>query len=62
MDFRMLLRAKRLVQRPPSLRMVILGLGVLAFALTLAAVERFVGWPDALTVDKARPPAVRVQP
>lgn len=62
MDFRLLLHAKRLVQRPPSLRMVILGLGVLTFALTLAAVERFVGWPDALTVDKARPPAVRVQP
>jgi hypothetical protein len=42
--------------------MVMLFLGVLACALTLAAVERFVGWPDALTVDRARPPVVRVQP
>ena len=62
MDPRLLLRAKRLAQRPPSARMVVLGLAVLAFCLTLVAIERFVGWPDALTVDRARPPAVRVQP
>jgi hypothetical protein len=62
MDLRHLLWAKRLAQRPPSFRMVMLLLGVLACALTLAAVERFVGWPDALTVDRARPPVVRVQP
>jgi hypothetical protein len=42
--------------------MVVLGLVVLALCLTLVAVERFVGWPEALTVERARPSAIRVQP
>lgn len=62
MDTRLLLRAKRLAQRPPSARMVVLGLGVLAVSLGLIAVERVVGWPDALKVERASPPAVLVQP
>lgn len=62
MDVRLLMRARRLAQDPPSARMVVLGLVVLAVCLTLVAVERFVGWPEALTVDRARPPAVQLTP
>ena len=62
MDPRLLLRAKRLAQNPPSARMVVLGLVVLALCLALVAVERFLGWPEALTVERARPSAIRVQP
>lgn len=47
-----LLRAKRWAQNPPSARQVMLVLAVIAACLALFAVERFIGWPDWLTVNK----------
>jgi hypothetical protein len=49
-----LLRAKRWVQNPPSEGRVKLVLGVVALCLLLVAIERFVGWPDWMTVDGLR--------
>jgi len=49
-----LLRAKRWVQNPPSESRVKLVLGVIALCLLIVAVERFVGWPEWLTVDSLR--------
>ncbi|MGP3696419.1 hypothetical protein [Rhodobacter sp. NSM] len=46
-----LLRMTRWVRRPPSLQRVLLMLAVVGASLALAAVERTVGWPEALTVD-----------
>jgi hypothetical protein len=47
-----LLRMKRWAQHPPSPRKVMLVLGVIAACLALVAVERFIGWPEALTVER----------
>ncbi|MGR3756045.1 MAG: hypothetical protein ACU0AT_02300 [Tranquillimonas sp.] len=44
-----LLRASRWARRPPSAGRVKLVLAVLAAAVVLYAVERWIGWPDALT-------------
>ena len=46
-----LVRMKRWVLHPPSPLKVAVVLGVVAFVLGLAAVEHFIGWPEALTVD-----------
>lgn len=52
-----LLRMARWMRHPPSPRRVVLVLSVMAACLALFAVERFVGWPDWLTVNgPARPP------
>ena len=51
MNMLWLLRAYRWVRHPPSPRMVAVVLGVVAFVLGLAAVEHWIGWPEALTVD-----------
>ena len=50
-----LLRAKRWVQNPPSMRQVLLVLGVIAACLLLVAVEAMGLWPDALSVNSLRP-------
>ena len=51
------LRMARWVRRPPSPRRVALVLSVIVACLVLFAVERFLGWPDWLTVNgPARPP------
>lgn len=50
-----LLRMKRWVQNPPSARKVWMVLGILALCLTLWAVERFIGWPDALSLPARMP-------
>ena len=50
-----LLRMSRWARRPPSARRVLLVLAVVAACLALAAVERWVGWPDALTAERVRP-------
>lgn len=46
-----LLRMARWVRHPPSWRRVVLVLSVIAACLVLFAVERFMGWPDWLTVN-----------
>lgn len=47
-------RMARWARNPPSPGRVKLVLGVIVVCLTLVAVERFIGWPDALTVDRLR--------
>lgn len=49
-----LLRAKRWVQNPPSAARVKLVLGVIALCLVIVAIERFMGWPEWMTVDGLR--------
>ena len=49
MHIRWLLRAYRWVRNPPSPRTVKQILALIAVLLTLAAVEQFFGWPEALT-------------
>ena len=54
MNMRQLLRMARLAKNPPSERRVKLVLAVVAICLALYAVERFIGWPDFLTLEQAR--------
>lgn len=49
-----LVRAKRWANRPPSESRVKLVFGVVAICLLIVAVERMVGWPDWLTVDRLK--------
>lgn len=56
------LRMSRWARRPPSTRMVIMVAGIVVFALSLAAIEHFVGWPDALSIEpQPRRPRVPLQ-
>ncbi|MGC8202382.1 hypothetical protein ACP2AV_06730 [Aliiroseovarius sp. PTFE2010] len=52
MNIRWFLRAKRLAQNPPSWGRVKLVLGVVAVCVALVLLERFVGWPEALTLER----------
>jgi len=47
-----MIRAKRWVQHPPSAGRVKLVLGVIALCILLVAVEKSIGWPDWMTVDR----------
>ena len=49
-----LLRGKRWGQDPPSAGRVKLVFAVIAVCLVLVAIERFIGWPDWMTVDGLR--------
>lgn len=49
MNLRHFLRMARWAQIPPSLRQVLLVLAVVVLCLVLFAIERWYGWPDALT-------------
>ena len=46
-----LLRMARWARHPPSTGRVLLILGVVAACLLLVGIERFRGWPEALTLD-----------
>lgn len=48
------LRMARWARNPPSQRRVILVLAVIALCLALFAIERWIGWPEALTAEKLR--------
>ncbi len=52
---RLLVRMARWAHRPPSWRMVKFVLGLLALLLAIAAIEKWVGWPDRLTAERIRP-------
>ncbi|MFY0618248.1 hypothetical protein [Shimia sp.] len=52
MNFRHLIRMSRLARNPPSEKRVKLVFGVIIACLVLALIERFIGWPDALTADR----------
>jgi len=56
-----LLRMARWARNPPSAGKVKLVLAIIAFCLGLYAVERWVGWPEALSVEGTRAP-MRVSP
>ncbi|MFD1881371.1 hypothetical protein [Paracoccus pacificus] len=49
-----LLRASRWARRPPSTRMVILVLGIIAVALLLVGLEKLGMWPDWATLQQGR--------
>ena len=49
-----LVRASRWARNPPSLRTVLLVLGLIAACLALGAYEYVFGWPDWLTVNTPR--------
>ncbi|WP_417526110.1 hypothetical protein [Marinovum sp.] len=48
------LRMARWARNPPSARQVKLVLAVIAACIALWAVERYVGWPEALTAERLR--------
>ena len=48
------LRMSLWARRPPSAKRVKLVLAVIALCLILVAVERWIGWPEALTVERLR--------
>lgn len=54
MNPRWLLRAKRLVQNPPSPAKVKLVIGVIAVCILFYAIERIWGWPAWLTPNDLR--------
>lgn len=56
---RQLLRMARWAHRPPPAWRIKLVLGVFALALLIAGIEKFIGWPDALTSDPR--PRLRLQ-
>ena len=51
MNPRWLFRMARWAQNPPSEGRVKLVFGIIAVCLALFAVEYFVGWPEALSLD-----------
>ncbi len=50
--FRLLPRLAMWVRRPPSPRRMLIIAVVVAAALAIAGIEKYVGWPEALTVEK----------
>lgn len=56
-----LLRMTRWLRHPPSKKRVMLALAVVAACLALYALERWIGWPEALTPERVRAP-MRVSP
>ena len=52
MNLRPFLRMAKWARNPPSEKRVILGLAVLGVCVALVVIERFVGWPDWLTVNQ----------
>jgi len=56
MDWLWLLRMRQWAQHPPSARKVRLVIGVIVVCLALYAIERWIGWPDWMTLDPVRAP------
>ncbi len=56
MNWLQLLRMARWVRNPPSAKRVKFGFAVVALCLTLFAIERWIGWPDWMSVDATRVP------
>jgi hypothetical protein len=50
--FRLLPRLAMWIRRPPSPRKMLIIAVVVAAALAIAGIEKYVGWPDALTVER----------
>lgn len=54
-----LLRASRWARNPPAMGRVKLVLAVVALCAVLFVIERYVGWPDWLSVDRPPRRAIR---
>ncbi|MDG0984571.1 MAG: hypothetical protein P8N80_03810 [Planktomarina sp.] len=54
MNPRFFLKMAQIARRPPSKKMVLIWIVVATIALLLFAIERWVGWPDWLTVNSHR--------
>jgi len=54
MNPRWLVKAKRLVQNPPSEKRIKLVFGVIIICVILFGIERLIGWPDWLTPNDMR--------
>ena len=54
---RMLMRMRMWAQKPKSEKQVKFLLAIIAACLTLYAVERWIGWPEALTTNRTAPPS-----
>ncbi len=52
MNIHWLLRAKRWVQHPPSIKRLILVFAVVAICAAIYGIEHFIGWPDWLTAER----------
>ncbi|MDU8929703.1 hypothetical protein RXV86_20145 [Alisedimentitalea sp. MJ-SS2] len=55
------LRMARWARNPPSASAVKLVFGIVLVALIIVGIERYIGWPDALTLEKP-PRRVNMQP
>lgn len=56
MNWMQLLRMAKWARHPPSEARVKMVLAIVAVCLSVFAVERWVGWPDWMTVDAVRAP------
>jgi len=54
MNFRHLMRMNKWARNPPSETRVKLVFGILAACLVLVLIEKFIGWPDMLTLEPQR--------
>lgn len=46
-----LLKMKRWSQNPPSKQRIMVFLAVITICVGIVLIEKFIGWPDALTVE-----------
>ena len=53
MNPRWLFRMARWAHRPPGMRRVLLVLGIVMLCLAILGIERFIGWPDWMTIEPA---------
>ena len=53
LNIRHLMRMAKWARRPPSMRQVKIGAAILALCFAIFAVEYFIGWPEALTIERA---------
>lgn len=42
------------VRRPPSLKRVLLVVGAIGLCVVIFAIERWIGWPEALSLEPVR--------
>lgn len=54
-NLRHFLRMARWARHPPAAWRIRLVLIVLALAVAIAGIERFIGWPEFLTLDPGQP-------
>ena len=55
MSFHHFFRMAKWARNPPSDKRVKLVLAIIAVCIVVFLIERYVGWPEALTVERLRP-------